>query len=50
MFKCLGDVKIIFQTVKKYLSHSNIATDTNKTEGNLAEIRAEKSRNENSNK
>ena len=43
----LGDVKIIFQTVKKFLSHSNIATDT---EGNLAEIRAEKSRNENSNK
>ena len=46
----LGDVKIIFQTVKKILSHSNIATDTNKTEGNMAEIRAEKSKNENSNK
>lgn len=46
----LGDVKIIFQTVKKFLSHSNIATDTNKTEGNMAEIRAEKLKNENSNK
>ena len=46
----LGDVKIIFQTVKKFLSHSNIATNTNKTEGNMAEIRAEKLKNENSNK
>lgn len=35
---------------KKFLSHSNIATDTNKTEGNMAEIRAEKLKNENSNK
>ena len=43
----LGDVKIIFQTVEKFLSHSNIASDTNKTEGNMAEIRAEKLKNEN---
>ena len=38
----LGDIKIILQTIKKIVSHSNIATDTNKTEGNMAEIRAEK--------
>lgn len=44
----LGDVKIIFQTIKKSLLHSNVAIDTNKTEGNMAEIRAEKFKNEKS--
>ena len=38
----LGDLNIIFQTIKKILSHSNVAEDTNKTEGNMAEIREKK--------
>ena len=38
----IGDVKIILQTVKKFFTHSNIATDTSRTEGNMAKIRAEK--------
>ena len=37
----LKDIKIIFLTVKKVLSHSDIAEDTNKTEGNFAQIRRE---------
>lgn len=36
----LGDVKIIFQTIGKLFLHSNIAMDTSKAEGNMAEIRA----------
>ena len=33
------DIKIIFLTVKKVLCRSDIAEDTNKIEGNFAEIR-----------
>lgn len=33
------DLQIIFLTVKKVLCRSDVAEDTNKTEGNLAEIR-----------
>lgn len=40
------DIKIIFLTVKKVLSRSDISADTNKTEGNLAQIRKEKIDNE----
>ncbi len=36
----LNDVKIIFKTISKFLHHSNIATDSAKVEGNMAEIRA----------
>ena len=36
----LNDVKIIFKTISKFLYHSNIATDSAKVEGNMAEIRA----------
>lgn len=43
----LGDLKIILKTVNKIFSHSNIAEDTNKTEGNMAKIRAEKAMNKN---
>ena len=44
----LGDVKIILQTIKKFFTHSNIATDTTAAEGNMAKIRAEKLKNGNS--
>ena len=36
----LNDIKIIFKTISKFLHHSNIATDSAKVEGNMAEIRA----------
>ena len=36
----LNDIKIIFKTISKFLYHSNIATDSAKVEGNMAEIRA----------
>ena len=36
----LNDLKIIFRTISKFLHHSNIATDSSKVEGNMAEIRA----------
>lgn len=35
----LNDIKIIFLTLKKVFSRSDIAEDTRKTEGNFAEIR-----------
>ena len=35
----LNDIKIIFKTISKFLHHSNIATDSAKVEGNMAEIR-----------
>lgn len=41
----LGDLKIILKTVNKIFSQSNVAEDTNKTEGNMAKIRAEKAMN-----
>lgn len=41
------DVKIIFMTVKKVFSRSDIAEDTNKIEGNFAQIRSEKEKVEN---
>ena len=44
----LGDLKIVLQTVKKFFTHSNIATDTSVSEGNMAKIRAEKLKNNNS--
>ena len=44
----LGDLKIILKTVNKIFSHSNIAEDTNKTEGNMAKIREEQVMNKNS--
>ena len=44
----LGDLKIILQTIKKFFTHSNIATDTTAAEGNMAKIRAEKLKNGNS--
>lgn len=37
-----GDLKILFRTVKKVLFHSDIAEDTQVSEGNMAEIRAGK--------
>lgn len=37
----IKDIKILFLTVKKVLNHSDIAEDTNKTEGNFAQIRKE---------
>lgn len=43
----LGDVKIILQTIKKFFTHSNIATDTSVTEGNMAKMRGEKLKNSN---
>ena len=43
----LGDVKIILQTIKKFFTHSNIATDTSATEGNMAKMREEKLKNSN---
>jgi len=43
----LGDVKIILQTIKKFFTHSNIATDTSVTEGNMAKMREEKLKNSN---
>lgn len=43
----LGDLKIILKTVNKIFSQSNVAEDTNKTEGNMAKIRAEKAMNKN---
>lgn len=43
----LGDVKIILQTIKKFFTHSNIATDTSVTEGNMAKMREEKVKNSN---
>ena len=36
----LNDIKIIFKTISKFLHHSNIANDSAKVEGNMAEIRA----------
>lgn len=36
----LNDIKIIFKTISKFLHHSNIAIDSAKVEGNMAEIRA----------
>jgi hypothetical protein len=45
----IGDVKIILQTVKKFFTHSNIATDTSRAEGNMAKIRAEKLKSMNNN-
>lgn len=36
------DIKIIFLTVKKVFTHSDIAEDTNQAEGNFAKIRQEK--------
>ena len=36
----LNDIKIIFKRISKFLHHSNIATDSAKVEGNMAEIRA----------
>lgn len=44
----IGDFKIVLQTVKKFFTHSNIATDTSVSEGNMAKIRAEKLKNINS--
>lgn len=44
----VGDLKIVLQTVKKFFTHSNIATDTSVSEGNMAKIRAEKLKNINS--
>lgn len=44
----LGDLKIILKTVNKIFGHSNIAEDTNKTEGNMAKIREEQAMNKNS--
>lgn len=44
----VGDLKIVLQTVKKFFTHSNIATDTSVSEGNMARIRAEKLKNINS--
>ena len=43
----LGDIKIILQTIKKFFTHSNIATDTSVTEGNMAKMREEKLKNGN---
>ena len=43
----LGDVKIILQTIRKFFTHSNIATDTSVTEGNMAKMREEKLKNSN---
>lgn len=43
----LGDIKIILQTIKKFFTHSNIATDTSVTEGNMAKMREEKLKNSN---
>lgn len=37
----INDIKIILLTVKKVLTHSDVAEDTNKIEGNLADIRKE---------
>ena len=36
------DLVIIFRTIQKVLSHSDIAEDTHKLEGNFAEIRSQK--------
>lgn len=44
----IGDFKIVLQTVKKFFTHSNIATDTSVSEGNMAKIREEKLKNINS--
>lgn len=44
----VGDLKIVLQTVKKFFTHSNIATNTSVSEGNMAKIRAEKLKNINS--
>ncbi len=35
------DIKILFLTVKKVLSHSDVSENTRETEGNLAQIRKE---------
>ncbi len=43
----VGDLKIVLQTVKKFFTHSNIATDTSVSEGNMAKIREEKLKNSN---
>ena len=37
----IKDIKILFLTVKKVLNHSDIGEDTNKTEGNFAQMRKE---------
>lgn len=36
------DIKILFLTVKKVVSHSDVSENTRETEGNLAQIRKEK--------
>ena len=36
------DIQIIFLTVKKVLSKSDVSENTRETEGNLADIRREK--------
>lgn len=38
----IGDIKIILMTIKKVLSHNEVAEDTRVAEGNMAEIRARK--------
>ena len=43
----VGDLKIVLQTVKKFFTHSNIATDTSVTEGNMAKMGEEKLKNSN---
>lgn len=43
----VGDFRIVLKTISKIFSHSNVAEDTNKTEGNMAKIRATKAMNKN---
>lgn len=38
----IGDIRIILMTIKKVLSHNEVAEDTRVAEGNMAEIRARK--------
>lgn len=40
----ITDIKIVFLTIKKVFSHSDIADDTRVTEGNFADMRAEEKR------
>lgn len=44
----VGDIKIIFMTMKNILSHNDVAEYTYVTEGNMAEMRAIKKMKENS--
>ena len=34
----VGDIRIVLKTISKIFSHSNVAEDTNKTEGNMAKF------------